>query len=147
MSNIPISGFVCGKLSTGRDYAYGTIQNANGDNVTYLNVHAYPGTTAEAKANRQTEYGEILQVLDGQSCIIQGDLNATEISELDIFVDAGCNLANGGDFGTFITGTTPTFLFPFDNIITSADIKILSAGVADSSGSSDHKLLWADIMI
>ncbi len=144
-SNLPVENFTAGKFSTGRGYAYGTIRNAGGDPITWFNFHGWPGSDAEAIANRQTEYQEVLNLLSG-SFIITGDFNAITINEYNIFSQAGCNLANGGDFGTFITHPSNPAA-PMDNIITSADLTITDAGCADSAGTSDHKLLYADVMI
>ena len=146
-SNLPLTNFTAGKTTTGRNYATAEFTAEDGKTITILNFHAYPGLTPEAISNRQTEFGELLTLLTGKSFIINGDLNTTTVDELDIFKTAGCNVANGGDFGTFYTGESAGVVYPLDNVVTSSDLKIQSVGVADSSGTSDHKMLYADVII
>ena len=147
LSNLPLAGFQSGKLSSGRAYATGTFETEGGKTIRLFNFHAYPGATQEAIDTRATEFAEIIALLSGQSFIITGDMNVQTTAELASFVSAGCHLSNGGDFGTFGTCISQGVYYPFDNVITSADLKIINVNVAESFGTSDHRLLYSDIMV
>lgn len=146
-SNLPYTNIDSGTLSDGRQYSIAEFESSTGRTITHVNFHAYPGTDETAAANRQTEFGELLTLLTGKTAIITGDLNVTDVSELAIFTNNDYKLANGGDFGTFYTGNSAGVSYPFDNIIVSSDLDIIYVEMAESSGTSDHKLLFADVII
>lgn len=147
LSNYIIDGYEAKASSSGRKYEVGYIENANGTPIKIINFHAYPGTSAEAIAYRAAEYADLITEAGNDPCIIMGDLNTMSLTELEPFTTAGFKLANGGDFGTFLTCTSAGQLYPTDNIIVSPDLTIKAVSMAESFGTSDHKLLYADIMI
>jgi endonuclease/exonuclease/phosphatase family metal-dependent hydrolase len=145
-TNIQIYNFEYNKFTTNRWYTTGTITLANNQTVKVVNVHASPGSgSASARA---TEYAYLVSMLQAEDYfIITGDFNAMDVSEYSPFINAGFNLANGGNFGTFNTcwyiGDT---WLPCDNIITSSKLNIVAVEMAEDRGTSDHKLLVADIV-
>lgn len=144
-SKYRISNGGCSKLSTGRNYIYGTV-DIYGQNIYLLNVHLDPFSPE----NRNTERAEILSLLsDKEYFILMGDFNALSgADEFKLFKDAGYNVANSGYFGDFQTTTTEGQCI--DNIITSSRIKIENVYVPDYAYkmcSSDHYPIIADVLI
>lgn len=97
-------------------------------------------------------------------CIIMGDFNPEDYvgrqrlnrnllykEEFARFTEAGFESANGGKFGTFDTivhpGKKVISPCPFDNIIVTPNIKILSADRGCEPWMDDHAIMVADLEI
>ena len=150
------------QLTDGRYYSEGNI--TVGDKCIYvLDVHLSPGFDETGVNTRYAEVTEVLGLVeDKERFIICGDFNPNPDeyhSMYQRFIDAGYNVANGGFFGDFWTWTTnradfdsdtPTgTLYYVDNIITSANIDIISAervNVYDQL-SSDHIPIIAELSV
>lgn len=92
--------------------------------ITFMNIHA--ASLAENATIRQSEFEEIVNDIikpDEKNVVILGDFNTQGISELDIFVNKGYTLVNGGYIGTFFTCPAIAPNKPYDNIIFKGDIK------------------------
>ena len=115
--------------------------------------------------DRDTRVKQINQVIDFASkyeyAMIIGDFNPCDYvnlvpqsnnhtyeHDLDIFRNAGYNVANADKFGIFTTHVGHKYTdYPCDNIVVSHNIKILSAGQIFRDWMNDHTALWADVEI
>jgi endonuclease/exonuclease/phosphatase family metal-dependent hydrolase len=116
------------------------------------------------KERRATQIKEVIKFAKEQEyCIIMGDFNPEdyvnniEISkalfyeeELALFREIGMTHANAGEFGTFDTivePTKPELYGPWDNIIVSSNIKLLSAKKVYVDWMIDHAIVVAEMEI
>lgn len=144
-SKYAISNGGWGKLSTDRNYIYGTV-NIYGRNIYLLNVHLDPFSLEKRNAERN----EILSILSNKEYfILTGDFNALSgVEEFKPFKEKGYNVANSGYFENFQTTTTEGQCL--DNIITSSNIKIENVYVSTEAYemcSSNHYPIIADLTI
>ena len=147
------------QLSTGRYYVDGYI-----DGIYVISVHLTVGTSSTQ--TRLDEAAEIVALLDGKkSFIICGDFNCEPGEEDDlynVFINAGCTVANCGWFGQYYTWSnnradfddydnpTGTKLYYLANIIVSPNIfinNVYSVPEAYGKLSSDHIPLIADLTV
>jgi len=158
-SKYPISDGASHQLSNGQYYVDGYI-----DGIYVISVHLTVGTSSTQ--TRLDEAAEIVALLDGKkSFIICGDFNCEPGEEdalYNVFLNAGCAVANCGWFGKYYTWSnnrtdfddydnpTGTQLYYLDNIIVSPNISIDNVyPVPEAFGklSSDHIPLIADLTI
>ncbi|MBQ7292975.1 MAG: hypothetical protein IJW79_04460 [Clostridia bacterium] len=114
------------------------------------------------KERRATQIQEVIKFAKEQEyCIIMGDfnpedyLNGVEISknlfyeeELALFREIGMTHANAGEFGLFDTlvePTQPELYGPWDNIIVSSNIRLLSAEKVYVDWMIDHAVVVAEM--
>lgn len=133
----------------------------NGVKICLINCHLTYFDNSDGVEIRNQQINSLLNILkDEEYFILFGDFNANfgGISEYNPFIEKGYNLANGGYFGwvrTFNNEKNYTdtankghdrFL---DNIITSANIKIINAKVLNTFDylTSDHLPILAEIEI
>lgn len=121
-----------------------------GKTIAFFNTHT------DYQLNSSVKFAQIQELLDAVSeedyFILTGDLNTTCTSKAETeylscvqpFVDAGYNVANSPAnqelIWTFYNGKTPTAstqITPPDNIITSANISILSTYTVDTKLEED----------
>jgi len=133
-----------------RMYVQGFV-NINGKNVFIISCHF--GLTEDI---RNGCFEELMAKLsDKESFIIFGDFNNANDdysaekaqAEINKFIDAGCNVANGGFLGLMNTQHSNMAL---DNIITSSDIKIVNSGTMEEIYDdmfSDHYPIYAELLI
>lgn len=105
-------------------------------------------------AVRPHEISELIAVMnDEEYVIVCGDFNVEALSEFDAFTAEGYKLANGGDFGEYITWPHTTEASPngvLDNCIVSSNISIANVKMIDgtgSSGISDHVALVSTLIV
>ena len=117
--------------------------------ICLINTHLDYETAA-----RSSEISELITVMnDDEYVIVCGDFNAEALSDFNLFTEAGYKIANGGDFGDFVTWPHTTDSWPngaVDNCIVSSNIKIQNAKVIDGTGTdgiSDHKAFVAELRI
>lgn len=116
------------------------------------------------KERRATQIQEVIKFAKEQEyCIIMGDfnpedyINSVEISkalfyeeELALFREIGMTHANAGEFGVFdtiVATGSPELCGPWDNIIVSSNINILSAERVYVDWMDDHAIVVAEIEI
>lgn len=140
--------------------------NFAGKRIAFFNTHLDYQVESSIKFLQAKEL--LTAVAQEESFILMGDLNTTvqSTSENEFiqivkpFIDAGYNVANGGDpwglLMTFYNGTTvegSSQITPPDNIITSADIQIKNVYLdttkltAGTGNVIDHIPLIADLVI
>ena len=140
--------------------------NYGGKRIALFNTHLDYQVESSIKFLQAQEL--LNAVAQEESFILMGDLNTTvqSTSENEFiqivkpFIDAGYNVANGGDpwglLMTFYNGTTvegSSQITPPDNIITSADIQIKNVYLdttkltAGTGNVIDHIPLIADLVI
>lgn len=140
--------------------------NFAGKRIAFFNTHLDYQVESSIKFLQAQEL--LNAVAQEESFILMGDLNTTvqSTSENEFiqivkpFIDAGYNVANGGDpwglLMTFYNGTTvegSSQITPPDNIITSADIEIANVYLdttkltAGTGNVIDHIPLIADLLI
>lgn len=161
-SKYPIESYVTNAYSTDlRRYYDKALINVNGKRINVICTHLSPSshTLREVEARELFDYAETLD-----NFIICGDFNipvtsvtdSEYIAEYKQFVDAGCHLANGGNFGFMVTCSdepTGTWTGCIDNIITSANINITDAYVDTTkltdaiADKVDHMPVIAELVI
>ena len=140
--------------------------NYGGKRIAFFNTHLDYQVESSIKFLQAQEL--LNAVAQEESFILMGDLNTTvqSTSENEFiqivkpFIDAGHNVANGGDpwglLMTFYNGTTvegSSQITPPDNIITSADIEIANVYLdttkltANTGNVIDHIPLIADLIV
>lgn len=159
-SKYPIESYVTNAYSTdSRRYYDKAIINVNGKRINMICTHLFPSshTLREVEAKELFDYAEALD-----NFIICGDFNipvtsitdSEYIAEYKQFVDTGCHLANGGNFGFMVTSSDEpdgTWTGCIDNIITSPSINMLNAYVDTTKLTDaiadrvDHMPLIAEI--
>ena len=133
----------------GRQYVKG-YTTINDKKVCIINAHLSfdnPGV------NRTAEIQELISVMNNEDYVIlAGDFNVYEVTEFQLFTDAGYTVANGGEFGEFETwpnfGNTSS-AYPnkcIDNIIVSPNIAMLNVE-CDRRDLSDHAMLVAELQL
>ena len=131
--------------ASGRNY-YSFQYNVGRELVTVYLVHLSYETGTEG--NRKQDLQEIAGILSSTThCIVLGDLNTYDMSELDVL--SAYNISNGGIFGKFVSWPNVTEEWPngaIDNIITTPDINIRNVFVADVT-LYDHKPVFADVSL
>lgn len=97
---------------------------------------------------RQQDLQEIAGWLsNNEHCIVMGDFNTYDMSELEIF--SGYNICNGGNFGDFITWPGVSASWPngaIDNVVTTRNISIQNVYVPNVS-LSDHRPIVVDFSV
>ena len=128
----------------------------NGRKITLFNSH--PEWKPEATETRKAQFEEIISILENEERVIMfGDWNVADVSEFDVFKDAGYTLMNGGylpfkrtyNYDQNYTDTADTTQDRFfDNIIVKGDIKGFRKvwNVFDEL-LSDHLPISADITV
>lgn len=99
---------------------------------------------------------DLIRLLSGYEYFIcLGDMNAKDENQL-LFIEAGFNMANGGNMGWFSTAAQNTAASSYqgrenvniDNIITSSNIKIMNVEVPYTGlNDLDHLPVLADVII
>ena len=147
-SKYPISNYTHNTFSDGSGLYYDTCTiTVNGIEIFVVITHLY--WVVNGSATRTAEVQTLLNAVSGKPYfIIGGDFNTFDFfntSSVDYtavikpFVDAGYNIANGGDFGflhTYSDYTTMDDSLCLDNIVTSANIDILDA-YTDTTKATD----------
>lgn len=120
--------------------------NVGNDTITVYMVHL--STEANSSGVRQQDLAELAGLLDGATkTIIMGDFNCYAMSELAVFDDY--TMANGGDFGSFVTWPGVSQEWPngcLDNIIMTNDISLQNVYIEEES-FSDHYPIIAEVSL
>ena len=144
------TGHVCEGLSgLPRAYMKGYV-TVNGHDIAIYCVHLHPNSSGLGNAEiRRQAYLELIEMASkDEYAIIMGDMNAdTGPSEYQVMLDAGFNMANCAEFGTFDTYEYGG-VEPIDNIFTTNNIEIAYAECEKSMVSgSDHYPVSAYLVI
>ena len=131
----------------------------DGKEITIISLHF----DWNCKERRATQIKEVIKYAKEQEyCIIMGDfnpedyLNNTEVSkalfykeELALFGEIGMTFANAGRFGTFDTlmADDASLCGPWDNILVSSNMEIVSAERVTAEWMNDHAIVVAEIAI
>lgn len=144
-----------------RGYVKSYITLDNGVKICLINCHLTYFDNSDGVEIRKQQINSLLNVLENEKYfILFGDFNTNfgGINEYNPFIEKGYNLANGGYFGwvrTFNNEKNYTDTANrghdryLDNIITSANIKIINAKVLNTFNylTSDHLPILAEIEI
>lgn len=153
-SNIPYTGVeehLFSEITETRGYQKFKI-NVGGKTITVFNVHC---EVLQSPTPHYAQYAELLSLFSQEdSFICTGDFNHEGASKEDAdftqpLIDAGYHLANWtpqtGHVNTWFNNATPTgYMCPCDNIITSADIELVSVAYnqlkiqANTGNAIDH---------
>lgn len=136
--------------------------------IHIINVHF----DWKCKELRAAQIAEVIQFAKNHEyCIILGDFNPENLingerqydedsvapdtknmykADWKKITDAGLECANGGKFGPFgtlMTNGAARSPYPWDNIVVTSNIKVLSAEAVYESWMNDHAILVADLEI
>lgn len=149
MKNIT-TGHLCEDLPAySRAYMKGYI-TVDGHDIAVYCVHLHPNSSGLGNAEiRRQAYLEIIEMASkDEYAIIMGDMNAdTGVKEYQVMLDAGFNMANGGEFGEFDTYEYGE-VEPIDNVFTTNNIEIAYVECEKRMvAGSDHYPLSAYLVI
>lgn len=144
------TGHLCEGLSgLPRAYMKGYI-TVDGRDIAIYCVHLHPSSSDLGTAEiRRQAYLELIEMASkDEYAIIMGDMNAEEgVGEYQVMLDAGFNMANGGEFGEFDTYEYGD-VEPIDNIFTTNNIEIAYAECEKRMvAGSDHYPVSAYLVI
>ena len=109
--------------------------DVNGEKVEFINTHLSLG---DASA-RGVQFERLAQTVEGLECfVITGDFNTEDIAELSSIPNT--TLVNAGKYKTFFETS-----IAIDEIILSSGWRVVSSGMKDADGHSDHNMLWAEV--
>ena len=109
--------------------------DVNGAEIKFANTHLSVGEPSA----RQGQFERIAQLVKDSACfVITGDFNTENISEFSSITNT--KLVNAGKYPTFFETACA-----IDEIILSTGWNIVSSGMKDTAGHSDHKMLWAEL--
>lgn len=110
----------------------------NGTLIYLISIHLTSGVTEDALLERNKQNSELIDIVsDKENFIIMGDFNAQSIDEYDVYTEIGCSIASGGWRGDFNTTSGMMSDKPYDNIVTSPNIKINTVAIGEKV-NSDH---------
>ena len=131
----------------------------DGKEITVISLHL----DWNCKERRATQLQTLVEFAKKQEyCIIMGDfnpedyINSVEISkalfyeeELALFAEIGMSYANAGKFGTFDTllADDASLCGPWDNILVTSNIKLISAERVALDWMNDHAIVVAEMEI
>lgn len=164
-SKYPITNYTVRNFNDGSGLYYDSCTiTVNGIPITVVVTHLY--YSASDATRRISELRTIISFMQTQErCIVCGDLNTLDckstsgadyISMIQLLLDAGFHIANCGNFGFLVTYSDEpvgTYTGCLDNIVTTANIGILSASVDTTklsdglSEKTDHMPLIATLQI
>lgn len=109
--------------------------DVNGETVQLVNTHMSLGESSARKA----QFERIAQIVENSECfVITGDFNTFNVSEFSSIPNI--KLVNAGKYPTFYPAS-----FAIDEIVLGAGWSIVSSGMKDAEGHSDHNMLWAEL--
>lgn len=139
MSKYPIVSYETKLLTTPAEYeqrVYGhAVLDVGGEHIDFYNTHL----SFENTDVRIAQFAELSAAIgNSRGFILTADFNTDDKSERKL-IEGGV-LVNVGEYATFPSKGTA-----IDDIILHGGWDILSSGMLESDGKSDHNLLWAEV--
>ena len=109
--------------------------DVDGEVVSFINTHFSLG---DASA-RTGQFARLAEVTSGlERFVITGDFNTDDIAELSSIPDT--KLVNAGKYPTFFETASA-----IDEMMLDLGWRVVSSGMKDADGHSDHNMLWAEL--